>query len=122
MVDYQDWIAVPSSRDLPDLGIKPSSLMSPALAGRFFTPNGTWEACSVIIYLCVLQKKVLNLVFPDKCQDQPPFVCTCICDSFLSPRSEQFIFSQYSLGSTKVQWVGCELGAWHSANSGSSLS
>ena len=36
------WIAISSSRDLPDLGIKPASLVSPALAGRFFTtePSG----------------------------------------------------------------------------------
>ena len=32
-----------SSRDPPDLGIKPVSI-SPALAGRFFTPSATWEA------------------------------------------------------------------------------
>ena len=30
--------------DLPDPGIKPASLMSPALAGRFFTIHVTWEA------------------------------------------------------------------------------
>ena len=30
--------------DLPDPGIEPSSLMSPALAGRFFTSGATWEA------------------------------------------------------------------------------
>ena len=34
----------PPSRDLPDPGIKPTSLMSPALAGRFFTISTTWEA------------------------------------------------------------------------------
>ena len=32
----------PSSRDLPNPGIKPSSL---ALKGRFFTTSATWEAC-----------------------------------------------------------------------------
>ena len=30
--------------DLPDWGIKPVSLMSPALADRFFTTSTTWEA------------------------------------------------------------------------------
>ena len=39
-----EWVAMPSSRDLPDPGIKPKSLMSPALAGRFFTTSSTWEA------------------------------------------------------------------------------
>ena len=30
--------------ELPNPGIKPRSLMSPALAGRFFTTHTTWEA------------------------------------------------------------------------------
>ena len=34
---------MPPPEDLPDPGIKPTSLMSPALAGRFFTTNSTWE-------------------------------------------------------------------------------
>ena len=39
-----EWVAVPSSRDLPDPGIEPASLMSPALAGRVLTTRATWEA------------------------------------------------------------------------------
>ena len=34
----------PPPRDLPNPGIKPASLMSPALAGRFFTTSTTWKA------------------------------------------------------------------------------
>ena len=34
-----EWVAMPSSRDLPNPGIKPLSLMSPALAGRFVTTS-----------------------------------------------------------------------------------
>ena len=37
-------VAMPSSSDLPNTGIHPMSLMSPALAGRFFSTNYTWEA------------------------------------------------------------------------------
>ena len=37
-------IAVSSSRDLPDPGIKLASLMSLALADGFFTTSATWEA------------------------------------------------------------------------------
>jgi len=33
-----------SPGDLPDSGIKPVFLMSPALAGRFFATSTTWEA------------------------------------------------------------------------------
>ena len=36
-----EWVAMPSSRDLPDLGSEP---MSPALAGGFFTTSAIWEA------------------------------------------------------------------------------
>ena len=40
-----EWIAMLSSRrDLPDPGIEPASLMTPALAGGFFTTSATWEA------------------------------------------------------------------------------
>ena len=35
---------MPPPGDLPDPGIKPVSLMSPALAGGFFTTSATWEA------------------------------------------------------------------------------
>ena len=37
-------VTMPSSRDLPKSGIKPESLMSPALAGEFFHTSATWEA------------------------------------------------------------------------------
>ena len=42
---YRLWC--PSSGDLPDPGIKPKSLLSPALAGRFFTTSTTWEALRI---------------------------------------------------------------------------
>ena len=40
------WSGLPSSSpgDLPDPGTELASLMSPALAGWFFTTNATWEA------------------------------------------------------------------------------
>ena len=38
----------PPPGDLPDPGIEPMSLMSPALAGGFFTTSATWEALSVV--------------------------------------------------------------------------
>jgi len=39
-----EWVAILSPGDLPNPGIKPTSLMSPALAGRFFTTSATWGA------------------------------------------------------------------------------
>ena len=38
----------PPSEDLPNSGIKLESLMSPALAGRFFTTRATWKACGAL--------------------------------------------------------------------------
>ena len=38
-----EWIAIPFSRDLPNPEMEPMSLMSPALAGRFFTTSATWD-------------------------------------------------------------------------------
>ena len=42
-----EWVAMPSSRDLPNSGIKLASLMSPPLTGGFFTNSDTWEACNL---------------------------------------------------------------------------
>jgi len=42
-----EWVAISCSRDLPDPGIEPTSLVPPALAGRFFTTSTNWEALSV---------------------------------------------------------------------------
>ena len=42
--EYWSGLPFPSPRDLPHPRIKPMSLMSPALAGKFFTTSTTWEA------------------------------------------------------------------------------
>ena len=42
-----EWVAISSSRKLPDPGIKRASPVSPALAGRFFT-RATWKALDSI--------------------------------------------------------------------------
>ena len=39
-----EWAVISFSGDLPDPGIEPVPLASPALAGRFFTTSTTWEA------------------------------------------------------------------------------
>ena len=36
-----EWVAMPPSGDLPNAGIELASLISPALAGRFFTSSTT---------------------------------------------------------------------------------
>ena len=42
--EYWSGLPCPPPVDLPDPGIKPTFLMSPALAGRFFTTTATCEA------------------------------------------------------------------------------
>ena len=47
-----EWVAISFSGDLPNPGIEPTFLQSPALAGRFFAPVATWEApkpCDVCV-------------------------------------------------------------------------
>ena len=39
--EYWNGLPFPSPGELPDPGIETTSLMSPALAGRFFTTNAT---------------------------------------------------------------------------------
>ena len=47
--DYCSGWPFPSPGDLPDPSIKPSSLASPALVGRFFTTRATWEARTITL-------------------------------------------------------------------------
>ena len=42
--EYWSGLPCPSPEDLPDPGIEPTSLTSPALASRIFTTSSTWEA------------------------------------------------------------------------------
>ena len=42
--EYWSGLPCPPPGDLPHPGIEPASLMSPALADRFFTTSATWEA------------------------------------------------------------------------------
>ena len=42
--EYWNGLLCPPPGDLPNPGIEPISLMSPALVGQFFTTSATWEA------------------------------------------------------------------------------
>ena len=52
------WSGLPChpSRDLPNPGIEPASLTSPALAGGFFTSRVTWEAPLRHMHVCMLSR------------------------------------------------------------------
>jgi len=47
--EYWSGLPCPPPGDLPDSGIELVSLLSPALAGRFFNPSATWEASQYYI-------------------------------------------------------------------------
>ena len=49
---YWSELSCPPPGDLPHPGIKPISLMSPALAGKFFTTSTTWEAFNNLTIFC----------------------------------------------------------------------
>ena len=42
--EFWNGLPCPPPGDLPNLGIEPMSLTSPALAGGFFTTSATWKA------------------------------------------------------------------------------
>ena len=51
-----EWTAVSFSGDLPNPGIESASLMSPTLAGSFFTTGATWGA-HVHVYMHIIHRK-----------------------------------------------------------------
>ena len=61
--EYWSGLPCPPPGDLPNLGIEPMPLTSPALAGRFFTISTTWEALKlkvlfslIILFACLCPK------------------------------------------------------------------
>ena len=46
--EYWSGVPCPTPGDLPSPGIEPVFLMSPTLAGGFFTTNATWEAHEIV--------------------------------------------------------------------------
>ena len=48
--EYWNGLPCPTPGNLPDPGIEPTSLKSPALAGRFFATSATWEA---LVFACI---------------------------------------------------------------------
>ena len=49
--EYWSGLPFPPPGDLPDPGIRLSSLMNPALAGRFFTTSAVWETHHKCLHL-----------------------------------------------------------------------
>ena len=67
--EYWSGLPCPPPEDLPDSGTKPTSVVSPALAGRFFTTSATWEAQ---VYTNVYKCKVLPVCHNSAQMPHPP--------------------------------------------------
>ena len=57
--EYWSGWPCPSPGDLPDPGIEPASVTSPAVAGGFFSTSATWEA-PLYTYLWLIHVDVLQ--------------------------------------------------------------
>ena len=56
--DYWSGLLCPPSADLPNPGIDPTSLTSPALADGFYSTSATWKASLSRIFLSKGQEKI----------------------------------------------------------------
>ena len=65
-LEYWSGLPFPPPGDLPDPGIKPLSLASPALAGGFFATSATWETQDQDGSPYLWQVGSLPLVLPGK--------------------------------------------------------
>ena len=71
--DYWSGLPFPPPGDLPDPRIKPMTLMSPALAGGFFTTSATWEV--LVLWLRsvnMLVSEIFGLVWSGLIEEKKP--------------------------------------------------
>ena len=59
--------------DLPDPGIEPASLVSPALAGRFFTTSANWKAANHYREVQIETTMRLHITLV-----RMAFICVCV--------------------------------------------
>ena len=58
--EYWKGLPLPTPGDLPNPGIEPTSLVSPALAGEIFTTSSTWPITWHIIL--AQEMKLINII------------------------------------------------------------
>ena len=93
--EYWSGLPCPPPGDLPDPGIKRTSLMSSALAGVFFTISTTWEVLRV---LNLLKLGILKLMSSDSVMPSQP------SQPLSSPSLPTFNLSQHQ---DLFQWLNC---------------
>ena len=64
--EYWSELPCPPPGDLPDPGIKPTSLKSPTSAGRFFTASATSEAPKCPVFAVIFEECLLGSLFPSQ--------------------------------------------------------
>ena len=73
--EYWRRLPCPPPEDLPDPGIELLSLMSPVLAGRFFTTSATGEAIylclCVYIHICIKHKNIYKNILNNFIHSSP---------------------------------------------------
>ena len=70
--EYWSGLPCPPPGDLPDLGIETMSLMSPVLAGRFFTTSATCEALTLVSVQLFNHSVVSDSLRPHELQHTRP--------------------------------------------------
>ena len=99
-----EWVACPPPRDLPDPGIKPESLTSPALSGRFFTTSATTRPAyiSILKYSLYLKGPKHPFVHNDPLCTKPVYPLPASTTSNLE---WSFFHEDASNASPRVIWV-----------------
>ena len=64
--EYWNGLPCPPPGDLPNPGIKPVTLKSPALAGSFFTTSTTWEALALDVQKLICHETATSLQITKK--------------------------------------------------------
>ena len=131
-------LAMTSSGDLPDPGIEPTSLMSPAPADRFFTTSATWQSPAETLYPLPTALHLpyptqllatnfllfvsLNLIFfflkiPHASDAMQLFICLCISNIFFGNfKFLKFIYFNWRLIS--LQYCSGFAIHWHESAMG----
>ena len=103
--EYWSGLPFPPLGDLPNPGIKPASLLSPALAGIFFTTRATWEAPSSVTHTHTRTHTHTHT-----------YMCICKTMMLLMPLNHLFFRSTlyHSLNQSNSSLWSLDLGRTHS--------
>ena len=84
--EYWNELPFPSQGDLSKPGTEPMSLMSPVLAGGFFTTSTPWEAPVLLYFLFQLNIMFVSFIH----------VFTCLCNSLLFTRISVSLYDYHA--------------------------